>query len=46
MKTPESENFLLISKAFTKYRIYSNKRPGRSFNFGFLKGGTLSRKAY
>ena len=40
MKTPESESFLLISKAFTEYRIYSNNRPGPSFNFGFSKGGT------
>ena len=32
------------------YRIYSSERPGRSFNFGFSKGGTfegvaLSREA-
>ena len=45
MKTPASESFLLISKAFTEHRIYLNKRPGRSLNFGFSKGGTLSREA-
>ena len=30
---------------FSQYRIYSSERPGRSFNFGFSKGGTYSKKA-
>ena len=28
------------------YRIYSSERPGRSFNFGFPKGGTLEGIAH
>ena len=28
-----------------EYRIYSNERPGRSFNFEFSNGGAYSREA-
>ena len=37
MKTPEGEGFLLISKTFTEYRIYSNERPGCSTKKGVLR---------
>ena len=31
---------------FREYRIYySSERPGRSFNFGFSKGGVYSSEA-
>ena len=30
---------LLMRVSFVQYGIYSNERPGRSFNFGTSRGG-------
>ena len=38
-------SFLVLLSTVDIYRIYSNERPGRSFNFGTLRRGDHSREA-